>query len=414
MIKKIALYQLKPGMFVHDLNCGAVTHPLFLKRFKVMSEQELDKIAELGVRELYIDTARGDDVPDSPRLEEVQSALESELLTLAAEGRNVSEAPPSSPMDVAGAMETFQEANGFIRRVLGDVRLGQQMELETLEGAAGELADSILNHAETLSHLARLKSQDDYTFRHSMGVCVQMATFCRFLHLGYEVSRQVAIGALLHDIGKMRIPLEVLNKPGRLTESEFEEMKNHVVYGEALLENVQWVPPIARLVVGQHHERYDGSGYPRRVKGEDISQFGQMAAIVDVYDAITADRVYHTAMEPALAIRKLQEWSKFHFNEELVGLFIRMVGIYPDGTLVRLESGKLGIVVAQHPDRLLCPVVRVVYDTRHNWAVEPYSLDLCRSAGNGGEDAILGCESPQSWGIDVAKHFREAAKAGLA
>lgn len=406
MIKKIDLHQLKPGMFVHDLNCSMVIHPLFLNSFKVTSEQELDKIAELGVRELYIDTVRGDDVPGSPGLEEVQAMLETELLALA-EGHSNQPAPrESSELEVNGALDTFREANGFIQRVMGDVRLGRQQELGSLEEAVGDLADSILVHAPTLGQLSRLKFQDDYTFRHSVGVCVQMASFCRFLHVGHELSRQAAIGALLHDVGKMRVPLDVLNKPARLTEAEFNEMKNHVHYGEELLGEVAWVPPIARQVLGQHHERYDGSGYPRRLAGEGISHFGQMAAIIDVYDAVTSTRVYHEPLPPVEAIRKMQEWSKFHFNEELVKHFIRMVGIYPHGTVVRLDSGRLGIVVAHNPGRLLQPVVRVVYDSRRNWAVDPYDVDLSSPMGHGGADALAGWESPASWGIDVERYLQ--------
>ncbi|MGD9787510.1 MAG: HD-GYP domain-containing protein [Sulfuricellaceae bacterium] len=410
MIKKIGLHQLKPGMFVHDLNCSTVIHPLFLHRFKVNGEATIDKIAELGVRELYIDTTRGGDVPDSPGLEEVQAQLEGELLGLAGESHYAPAAREPSAEEVAGALETFREANGFVQRVMGEVRLGRQRELDALEEAVGELADTLLSHAPTLGHLSRLKFQDDYTFRHSVGVGVQMAGFCRFLRLGHELSHQAAIGALLHDVGKMRIPLEVLNKPGRLTEAEFDEMKNHVHYGEELLADVAWVPPIARQVLAQHHERYDGSGYPRRLRGEGISQFGQMAAIIDVYDAITSARVYHDPLQPAEAIRKLQEWGKFHFNEELVRHFIRMVGIYPDGTLVRLESGRLGVVVAQNPKNMLLPRVRVVYDSRRGHAVEPYEVDLAAPMGSGGADALVGWESPEAWGIALESYLPSPAE----
>ena len=395
-------------MFIHDLNCSMVIHPLFLNRFKVEMEKDIDKIAELGVRELYIDTLRGGDVPGSPGLEEVQSALEAELLSLA-EGRHYEpESNRPSGAEIENALDAFREANGFIQRVMGDVRLGRQRELDSMEEAVGELADSILLHAPTLGQLSRLKFQDDYTFRHSVGVSVQMASFCRFLRLGNELSRQAAIGALLHDVGKMRVPLDVLNKPGRLTEAEFDEMKNHVRYGEELLNDAAWVPSIAKQVLEQHHERYDGSGYPRRLAGEAISPFGQMAAIIDVYDAITSARVYHEPLQPVEAIRKLQEWGKFHFNEELVRHFIRMVGIYPVGTLVRLESGRLGIVVAQNPKNLLMPVVRVVYDSRKGHQLKPYDVNLSLPMGKGGADALIGWESPQAWGIDIEQFLDDS------
>jgi len=201
----------------------------------------------------------------------------------------------------------------------------------------------------------------------------------------------------------MQVSNEILNKPGRLSEAEFDEMKRHVAYGRDLVAGVEWVTPIARAVLEQHHERYDGTGYPGGLKGGAISQFGQMAAIVDVYDAITAERVYHQAMAPVEALRKLQEWSKFHFNEELVRHFIRSVGIYPVGTTVMLESGLLAIVVEQNGADLLWPVLRVVYDTRKRWAVTPYDLDL---AVSGRTDRIVSHELPERWGINVQLHLK--------
>jgi len=402
MIKRIPLQQLKPGMFVHDLNCSWVVHPMFLTRFKVKSDQEIEKIAALGVREVYIDSALGDDLLDALTMDEVKQDIEAELQKLVETAGNMPESRVSKNEEIEAAIGIHQRANHVIRNIMSDVRLGRQLERGGIEEAIEGIADSVLRNSNALIQLSQIKNKDDYTFLHSVGVCALMTSFCNVLHLGKDVTRQVSVGGLMHDIGKMQVPNEILNKPGRLTEMEFDEMKNHVVYGRDLVAGVEWFTPIARAVLEQHHERYDGTGYPAGSKGAAISQFGQMAAIVDVYDAITAERVYHQAMAPVDALRKLQEWSKFHFNEELVHHFIRSVGIYPVGTTVMLESGLLGIVVEQNGADLLRPVLRVVYDTGKSWAVTPYDLDL---AVSGRADRIVSHELPERWGIDVQLHL---------
>jgi len=403
MIKRIPLLQLKPGMFVHDLNCSWVVHPLFLTRFKVKSDQEIEKIAALGVRDVYIDSSLGDDLLDALTMDEVQRDIEVELLQLAETVGKMSDNRISKGEEIEAAVGIHQRANQVIRNMMSDVRLGRQLEGGGVEEAIEGIADSVLRNSNALVQLSQIKNKDDYTFLHSVGVCALMTSFCNVLHLGKDVTRQVSIGALLHDIGKMQVSNEILNKPGRLSEAEFDEMKRHVAYGRDLVAGVEWVTPIARAVLEQHHERYDGTGYPGGLKGGAISQFGQMAAIVDVYDAITAERVYHQAMAPVEALRKLQEWSKFHFNEELVRHFIRSVGIYPVGTTVMLESGLLAIVVEQNGADLLWPVLRVVYDTRKRWAVTPYDLDL---AVSGRTDRIVSHELPERWGINVQLHLK--------
>ncbi|MFA7243097.1 MAG: HD-GYP domain-containing protein [Sulfuricellaceae bacterium] len=404
MIKRISLHQLKPGMYIHDLNCSWVVHPLFLTRFKVKSDREIEKIAALGVREVYIDSALGDDLHDALTLDEVKRDIDEKLQQLAGAARPMPESRISRDEEIETAVGVHQQAHRVIRNMMSDVRLGRQLAAGGVEETIAGIADSVLRNSSALIQLSQIKNKDDYTFLHSVGVCALMTSFCNALHLGKDVTRQVSIGALLHDIGKMQVANEILNKPGRLTESEFDEMKQHVAYGSNLIAGVKWVTPISRAVLEQHHERYDGTGYPAGLKGEAISQFGQMAAIVDVYDAITAERVYHQAMAPVDALRKLQEWSKFHFNEELVRHFIRSVGIYPVGTLVKLESGLLGIVLEQNSADLLSPVLRIVYDSYKRYALTPYNLNLAEDAGRA--DRIVSYELPENWGVDVQAYLK--------
>jgi putative nucleotidyltransferase with HDIG domain len=257
------------------------------------------------------------------------------------------------------------------------------------------MVESIFRNQDALLPLARLKNHDDYTFEHSVGVCALLVAFGRGLKLDKAVIKEMALGGLLHDVGKARIPDAILNKPGKLDEDEFERMKSHVVQGVELLRQTPGVSDIAMLVTAQHHERFDGTGYPHRLTGSKISLYGQMAAIVDVYDAISSDRIYHKGMPATQALKKLLEWSSHHFDPQLVQAFIRSIGIYPTGALVQLESKRLGVVVQQNEKSLLEPVVRIFYHAGQQHYIPPEMVDLTKS-----QDRIASFESFDKWKID--------------
>lgn len=403
MIKRIPVRELKPGMFIHDLNCSWVVHPLFLTRFKLENDREIEKIIELGVREVYIDSTLGDDLPDAQTAEEVRAIIERDLRGIGNERCASAPCQVSLNDEVDAAMEVHSHASMVIQGLMTDARMGRQLRLDNIEEAIEGVTGSILRNSSALVQMSRLKSRDNYTFEHSVGVSALLTAFCKTLHLSQDITRQVSIGAILHDIGKMVVPNAILNKPGRLSEMEFDEMKLHVEYGQDLIAQGRSISSISLAVLSQHHERFDGSGYPAALKGNEISPFGQMAAIVDVYDAITAERVYHKAIPAVEAVRKLQEWSKFHFNEELVRHFFRCTGIYPIGTMVKLESGVLGFVIEQSPCDILRPIVRMAYDVRKNWPLTPYDLDLSAPANQ--SDCIVGYELPERWGIEAAQYL---------
>jgi len=174
-------------------------------------------------------------------------------------------------------------------------------------------------------------------------------------------------------------------------------MKSHVVQSIIILQNTPGISQIMLDVAGQHHERHDGTGYPNRLKGNEISLYGKMGAIVDVYDALTSERVYKKGMPPTEALGKLLEWSAHHFDPDMVKLYIKSIGIYPTGSLVRLESGKLGIVLEQNPEHLMQPNLMVIYNARGEHYIKPENLDLAKS---GCQDRIVGYEAFDTWQID--------------
>lgn len=396
MIKLIPIEQLQPGMFIHDLNCGWIEHNFVRNRFAVKDAATVVRVRDIGVHEIYIDTERGLDVADAPTREEAELAVDEKIEAIA-----TAPAPAFSPTSLADEMQRarglHREAHRIVRDMMGDVRLGKQIEMEQVEPLVERIVSSIFRQQDALLPLARLKHHDEYTFLHSVSVCALMTAFARTLELPREIIREIAIGALLHDVGKAKVPDAILNKPAKLTDAEFDKMKSHVVQSKLILLHTPGVSDIALDVAAQHHERYDGTGYPNKLKADEISLYGQMGAIVDVYDALTSNRVYHKGMPPTEALRKLLEWSKFHFKPELVQAFIRSIGIYPSGSLVRLESGRLAVVQEQHADRLLQPTVKVIHHTQGHY-LTPEIVDLRRS-----QDRIAGYEDFETWGIDPAR-----------
>lgn len=394
MIKQIRAEQLKPGMYIHDLNCGWLDHPFITNAFHVRDTATVDKIVKLGIRELYIDTLKGADVWEGRPQQEVNADLERRL-------QEIAQKPPEKPLvtelkeETARARRLHGEANKIIRQMMDDIRLGQQIQVERVEPLVEGMVDSIFRNQDALLPLARLKRHDDYTFAHSVSVCALLVAFGRGLKLERAVIKELAMGGLLHDVGKARIPDQILNKPAKLSDEEFSRMQSHVAQGVVLLKDSPGVSKIALQVVGEHHERFDGTGYPRHLGQEKISLYGQMAAIVDVYDAISSERVYHKGMPPTQALKKLLEWSSHHFDQQLVQSFIRAIGIYPTGTLVQLESKRLGVVTEQNEGNLLEPVVRIFYHAGQQHYIPPEIVDLSKV-----QDRIGSFESYEKWKID--------------
>ncbi len=397
MIKRVSVDQLKPGMYIHDLNCGWLDHPFLTNAFAIKDEVTIQKIASLGIREVYIDTVKGVDVWEGRPQAEINADLERRLQEIA---KKQAERPIVVDLkdEKVRALRLHSEANKVIRNLMEDARLGQAIVVERVEPTVDAVIESIFRNQDALLPLARLKKQDDYTFQHSVSVCALLVAFGRSMKLPRDAIHDLALGGMLHDIGKANIPDNIVNKPGKLSDAEFAEMKSHVNQGLALLADASSLRPITLEVVAQHHERLDGTGYPGGKAGEAFSLYGQMASIVDVYDAISSETTYHRGMSPTQALKKLLEWSDHHFDPKLVQAFVRSIGIYPSGTLVRLESNRIGVVVEQNEGKLLEPTVRVFYHAVQKHYIPPEVVDLSKTL-----DKVASFESYEKWNIDPAQ-----------
>jgi putative nucleotidyltransferase with HDIG domain len=405
MIKRIASERLRVGMFIHHLECGWMQHPFLTNQFKLTQQSEIEKIIAHGIRAVSIDTARGlADVEDGGHAGTPDEAALDLNLDLPAP-----EEPDFAPVQATTLLEelvtarlVLSEANALMSEVMNDARLGRMVNLEQMEPVVEKMIQSVLRNPGALSCLGRVRQKDHYTFEHSINVSVLLVNFCLHLGLNRRTIRDAAIGGLLHDVGKVHVSDTLLNKDGPLSDAEFAQIRKHVGYGVDIVGAIPGVSDVVLTIVAQHHEHMDGHGYPAGLKGEQISQLGQMVGIVDVYEALTSRRPYRAAIEPALALQRIFSWSTQQFNNELVQRFIQCVGIYPVGTLVMLDTGMLAIVAETNPGNLLRPVVRLVLDSRRDLVVTPRELNLSKPQV---KERIVSSEPAAKWKINMAVHL---------
>ncbi|MFN4342483.1 MAG: HD-GYP domain-containing protein [Azonexus sp.] len=389
MLKKIPVEQLTLGMHLAGF-CGAwLDHPFWRTQFVLTDPKDLTLIADSAIREVWIDIAKGVDVAAS-HAQGSQAAL------------TALEIPPEPPVvqEKASFREEIKRATKIVAKgkeavmsMFQEARMGKAIEAEAAAPLVEEISNSVLRNPGALISLARLKTADDYTFMHSVAVCALMIALARQLGLDETQVREAGMAGLLHDLGKAMIPLDVLNKPGKLTDAEFALVKTHPEEGEKLLREGSGISEITRDVCLHHHEKVDGSGYPKGLNGETMSLFAKMGAVCDVYDAVTSNRPYKAGWDPAESIKRMAEWTG-HFDPLVFQAFVKSLGIYPIGSLVRLASGKLGVVIEQGEQSLLKPRVKVFFSTKSQAYIQPEIIDLARSA-----EKIAGREDAARWGI---------------
>ncbi|MEQ8494553.1 MAG: HD-GYP domain-containing protein, partial [Gammaproteobacteria bacterium] len=380
-------------MFVTEF-CGSwMDHPFWTTKFKLENPADLETIRQSAISELWIDTARGLDVeggdaesmPAESR-EEADARVERELHE-AVHAAPTAEARVTLEAEVARAAAICGKARQAVTAMFNEARMGGAIDTDQLDPLVEEISGSVMRNPGALISLARLKSQDDYTYMHSVAVCALMVSLARKLGLDEALTRQAGLAGLVHDVGKAAVSLDILNKPGKLTDAEFAHMKSHPVAGHAMLVEGGTAGDLALDVCLHHHEKMDGTGYPHKLNDSNISLYARMGAVCDVYDAITSDRPYKAGWDPATAIRRMNEWSKGHFDPQVFQAFVKTVGIYPVGSLVRLESGLLAVVTEVDPAKLLTPRVKTLYCTRRRQRTHVKDIDL---AAGGAPDRIVG------------------------
>lgn len=383
----IPVNQLQPGMYVIAIasQTGAME---IAQTGLVTNRQQVDALIRRGVLTVRVDLARS----KLPGIEQVVSPSPAQSTGSArpagsGEGRELK------------IRRLYQEARELQGKFIRHLKAGEPIDITPLAAVAEEMVDTMFTHGDAMLCLARIRAKDAYLMEHSMNVAILLANFGRYLGLERSVLKELTLGGLLHDVGKIMTPDEVLNKPGKLTDEEFGVMRQHVVHSYDILSNTAGITPTMLEVAANHHERLDGTGYPQRLKGDQLSLYTRMSGIVDVYDAVTADRVYKQGMQPTQAFRILLKGINQHFDAELVTKFIKCMGVYPVGTLVQLSNQRLAVVMQRNEQQPLKPLVKVIYHATQRHYLEVQWLDLAR---NGGQESIESTVDPKEFGINLA------------
>ena len=395
MLKKINVKQLTLGMHLKEF-CGSwMDHPFWRNAFVITDPADIERILSSNISEVWIDCSKGFDVAAGEPVAaeaETDAQVDAELQKTAETEREITPVPTSA--EYARAARICTQARRAVSSMFKQARLGKAIETGNVKQLVREISDSIARNPVALINLARLKTSDDYTYMHSVAVCALMIALSRQLGLSAEETHSAGIAGLLHDIGKAVMPPEILNKPGKLTDEEFSVMKKHPAEGHRLLLGNANANEMALDVVLHHHEKIDGSGYPERLPGSEISLYAKMGAVCDVYDAITSNRAYKKEWDPAESLARMTEWTKGHFDPAIFQAFVKCVGIYPVGSLIRLKSGRLGIVIDQSRKSLLKPIIKVFYSTQSQARIKPIVIDL---SNPGCAEKIDTREDPDNW-----------------
>jgi putative nucleotidyltransferase with HDIG domain len=418
--KKIGVQNLRLGMYVSELDRPWIESRFLFQGFEIRTQEELDELARL-CKYVYIETeVEYKDGKPRPRRPVSVGAPAADEFAAKRIGFEILDKfatphpgkPPHYPdqlpveQELPQAREISKETKDLINNIFEDARMGRSFDSKTAKAAVGGMVGSILRNPDALVWFSQLKNRDEYTAEHSLRVCILALTFGRHLELPETELNVLGLGALLHDIGKMKIPTEILNKPGRLTPEEFELMKSHVPRGVEILQSRGDIPLAAVDVARSHHERFDGSGYAFGLSGAKIGLFGQIGAIVDSYDAITSDRSYHKGMSSHDALRKMYEWRRKDFHEKLVEQFIQCMGIYPIGSVVEMNTGSVGVVVSVNRTWRLRPRVALVLDDAKQPYQSPHIIDLTNEDLHGSKAVVIRHVLPAgSFGINPIEYL---------
>ncbi len=362
---KIDIDQLRVGMYLHSIEGSWFANPFWRRRFLLTKEDDIQTLRDSEIREVYIDCSKGASPASNREMPKAST-------------RN-----PSAPV-LSSARTRREEATRVIHRskqvmrtVFDRSRLGQIVHASDVDSVVDEIAESMDSNQKALTGLLRLKNKDEYTYAHSVAVCALMIGLARHLGMDEAQVREVGMAGLLHDIGKLTIPEAILNKPDKLTDQEFRQIITHSERGADIISQGEGIPAVAIEVCRDHHEKFDGTGYPNGLKGTDISLAARMAALCDVYDALTSERPYKAANTPIEALTRMHQWEG-HFDPELFFAFCQSLGIFPAGMLCRTSSGMLGVIVPPCPRETL-PRLRLFYDLSRERIVTPRDVVIAGS-----------------------------------
>lgn len=382
MKHEILVDKLRFGMFVSELDRPWTETPFMFQGFEITSDKQLETLKKF-CKKVYVDPEKSTGLVDlNPRLGAAggsgggaaagPSVLAS--ITTRVEYKELS----SIEKELPRARDAQAKTQIAFRDALQAVGVGKALDAPRVRDAAASMTESVVRNPDAMLLLAKLKEQGESTLDRAVGVSLYMISFGRFLQLPRDRLELLSMLGLLQDIGKLRLPAALLEKKGALTAAEFEVCKKHVEHSVAILGETPGLPSEIAVLSALHHERFDGSGYPKGLKGAGIGLYGSIAGLVDCFDALMQERPYGEALSPSNALNMIYKWRGSLFDGPLVEQFIQCIGAFPVGALVELNSGEVGIVIAQNQVRRLQPRVMVVLDAKGNPLKPQKILDLVK------------------------------------
>ena len=364
---KLPVSQLTLGMFVSAIDKNDKGQLAIANAGQIKHKDAILKLAKSGIKFVWVDAKRSAEHCGLKKKITNDNQTDNKKALI------------SRDKQQAQAKVMLTEAKDLIRKVLSETFEGKAIEVAPFEALADTMIESVMLDADALKCMSALRSKDAYLLEHSVNVAFLLVTFGKYLKLDRVMLREMAVGGILHDIGKIKVDNKVLHKPGKLTPEEFEHMKLHQVYALEIMNETTGLSQISKDICLMHHEKLDGRGYPRGLKGDEIPRHGRMSCIVDIFDALTATRCYKEAMSPAAAFKILLSLTPFHLDQELVYEFIRCIGVYPVGSLVELSDGRVGIVWASKDRDALHPIVKCFYSLKVKRYTDVAMVDLLKS-----------------------------------
>jgi putative nucleotidyltransferase with HDIG domain len=396
--QRITVNQLEPGMYVLSVRIKGKAVSVKSEGY-ISSKESIQKLIKAGITHLTVDPSKQ---KQAEKIDKILPEINEKITPT--KSKKTSNGI-SFDQEMTKASKLYDGAKSLQHKILNSLTEHKTINVLEARESTDAIVDSIFRNQDALVCMTRLRIKDEYLVEHSLNVSILMTLFAKHLAFDREIIEQLALGAFLHDIGKVLVPPEILHKPGKLSPQEYEVMKSHVNLGMEVLKQSPDLPKIVIEIVQQHHERLDGKGYPNQLNEQQITQYGRMIAIVDSYDAMTADRAYKAGMHPIKAFKILMKEAPNGYDNSLVEQFINCLGIYPIGTLVKLTSGKLGLISRLNKSRPLQPFIRVFYNTRLNQAIAMEELDLSQAKH---KDQIDCCIKPAEFNLNLLQFFKAA------
>lgn len=404
MLVRIPAASATIGMFVHKIECSWWEHPFWRSSQTIASDKQLAMLQQSGAEFIIIDDERGiacseqyaaqlaafSLVPSKP------SSREKRRSWLQPTQQKSGISGKERRAEVRKARTILNRSKQAVKEMFDSARMGQAIQTRKMASMVRQLTASLDKDPTIILNMARLKTKDDYTYLHSVSVCALMINLARVMRLDEALVREAGMAGLLHDVGKLAIPDEILLKPSKLDEVEFQIVRDHPLAGYKILAASGGVSAAALDVCLHHHEKMDGTGYPNKRNGDELNLLTRMASICDVYDAITSQRAYNNPWTPSDALAQMQSWSG-HFDQMILRSFVESLQILPIGTLLQLTNAHLAVVIGETESDYSLPKVRIFYSIEKVALIDFYDIEISRSAYSA---QISSVEDPLVWGFD--------------